>query len=106
MNGTLIGLKSMDEGKHNMVGKICRALTSYKYPPYSHGVSLRRLRDSSFNILRMNLSTELIIGGQTSIRNFSNTVQCVNRYTMRHPNVQTDANSRTDIKFFITMTLF
>ncbi len=32
MNGTLRGMKSMDEGKHDIVCTICRFLTSYKWP--------------------------------------------------------------------------
>ena len=30
--GTLIGMKSMDEGKYDLISLICRVLTSYKPP--------------------------------------------------------------------------
>ena len=45
-------------------------------------MSLRRLRDIIFEILRMNMSIEFIVGGETWTRNFSATVQCVNHYTI------------------------
>ncbi len=65
MNGTLIGMKSMDEGKHDIVCTICRFLTSYNWPSLQPGMSLRRLRDIIFDILRMNMSIEFIVGGET-----------------------------------------
>ena len=37
MNGTLIGMKSMDEGKHDLISLVCRVRTSYKPPTLQPG---------------------------------------------------------------------
>ena len=48
-------------------------------------MSLRRLHDIIFDILRMNISIEFIVGGETLTQNFSTIVKCVSQYTMGHP---------------------
>ncbi len=47
MIGTLIGMKSMDEGKHDLICLICRVLTSYKPPTLQPGSITEKVSSSS-----------------------------------------------------------
>ncbi len=47
MNGTLIGMKSVDEGKHGFICLICRVLTSLKPPTLQPGSITKKVASSS-----------------------------------------------------------
>ncbi len=83
--GTLIGMKSMDEGKHDIVCTICSFLTSYKWPSLQPGNVTEKVAWYYFWHIANEYFNRVIVGGETWTRNFSTTVQCVNHYTMGHP---------------------
>ncbi len=62
-------------------------------------MSLRSLRDIIFDILRMNIPIEFIVGGETWTQNFSTTVQCFNYYTMGyHSSVYVKIRKKTQLQ--------
>ena len=81
MHGTLIGMKSLDEGKHDQISLICRVLTSYKPPNLQPEGITEKVTWQIAN----EFVIEFIVCGGTWTQIFTTWVQCINHYAMGHP---------------------
>ncbi len=86
MNDTLKGMKSMDEGKHDLISFICRVLTSYKPNTLQPENTTEKVGWLYLWQIVNEFVIEFIVCGETWTRNlnFSATAQCVNHYSMGH----------------------
>ncbi len=84
MNGTLIGMKSIDEGKHDLISLVCRVRTSYKPPTLQPGNITEKVAWLYLWQIVNEFVIEFIDCGETWTRDFSTTAQCVNHYAMGH----------------------